>query len=155
IKKGAPLTGDREPALFTAVRRPEVVALLLKAGADVNETNVLGKTALFQAAQFNSLDSIKELLAAGAEIGHPMKRDEKTKEALNCNPDYNYNLGSRTPLMYASEFAGYGVIQYLLDHGADRKVVDSSGVTAEKYLAGNKHLSQTERRNLMDEFRQK
>lgn len=155
IKKGAPLTGDREPALFTAVRRPEVVALLLKAGADVNEANLLGKTALIQAAQFNSLDSIKELLAAGARIGHPMKSVEETKEALYNNPDYNYKVGSRTPLMYASEFARYGVIRYLLDRGADSKVVDDTGATAERYLASNKLLSQAERRNLMNEFRQK
>jgi hypothetical protein len=51
LKQGAQLQGVREPALFSAVLRPDVVSLLIKSGANVNEANPLGKTALIQAAQ--------------------------------------------------------------------------------------------------------
>jgi len=149
VTRGAPLTGGREPALFSAARRPEVIDLLLKAGANVNETNVLGKTALFQAVQFNSLGSVEKLCAAGADIQHSMKSlDVNENSELKYNPDYNYTVGGRTPLMYATAFAGFPVIRYLLDNGADKKAVDSSGADARKYLADNKLVSKVERADL-------
>jgi tetratricopeptide (TPR) repeat protein len=149
LKRKPALIGDREPALFSAVLRPEVVDSLLKAGADVNETNVLGKTAMFQACQFNSLGSVQKLHAAGAQIGDKMESlAVNENDTLKFNSDYNYTVGGRTPLMYAAAFASPPVIRYLVDHGADKSVVDSSGKTAEKYLADNKLISKVERRNL-------
>jgi tetratricopeptide (TPR) repeat protein len=149
LKQHAPLAGNREPILFSSVLRPEVVDLLLKVGVDVNETNALGKTAMFQACQFNSPGSVKKLHAAGAQIGDKMESlDDYKSSDLKNNCDYNYTVGGRTPLMYAAAFAGSPVIRYLVDHGADKSVVDSSGKTAEKYLANNRVISKVERRNL-------
>lgn len=64
--------------------------------------------------------------------------DESDDSKLKFDPEYNYRIGERTPLMYATAFAGYPVIRYLLDHGSERAAVDSSGANAEKYLADNK-----------------
>jgi tetratricopeptide (TPR) repeat protein len=144
-----PLTGDLEPALFTAVGRPDVVGLLIKSGANVNEANELGKTALIQACQFNSLESVKRLLAAGAKIRVSMSEkvgpfDHKDKYAT----DYNYRIGGRTPLMYAVSFSSYPVIRCLIDHGADKKVVDTNKDAAKDYLADNKLLSKAQRDSL-------
>lgn len=150
IKQGAPLAGGKEPPLFTAVMRPEVVSALLKAGADVNETNPIGKTALIQAAQFNASDTIKILLNFGADINHAMvKAGGEEAAAANSNCDFNYTIGSRTPLMYAAAFSGYPVIMYMLSKGADKSAVESEGATALKYLNWNKKLSKTERARLL------
>src|SRR5262249_57006486 len=103
-----------------------------------------------QAVEFNWLGSVEKLCAAGAGIQHSMKSlDVNETSDLKYNPDYNYTVGGRTPLMYATAFAGYPVIRYLLDHGADKKAVDSSGTDARKYLAENKLISKAERADLM------
>ncbi|HEY9683127.1 MAG TPA: ankyrin repeat domain-containing protein [Oculatellaceae cyanobacterium] len=152
IDQGAPLSGGRETALFSAVRRPEVVTLLLKNGAAVDATNKLGKTALFQALQFDCFKSVELLCEAGADIKHPMLG---VKEAIDPNVfnddtcDYNYTVGGRTPLMYAAAFASYPVVKYMLEKGVDIKATDSEGAMAGKFLAQNPKLSATERKELL------
>lgn len=154
LKQKPPLTGDLEPALFTAVGRPEVIDLLIKSGANVNEANELGKTALIQACQFNSLESVKSLLAAGAKLRVSMSNKlGEFDHRITGGTEYNYTIGGRTPLMYAALFSSYPVIRYLIDHGADENHVDSSGATAKKYLAENKLLSKAERDNLTRSLR--
>ncbi len=150
IKQGAPLAGGKESPLFTAVMRPYVVSVLLKAGADANETNPIGKTALIQAAQFNASDSIKILLNFGADINHAMvKAGGEEAAAANANCDFNYTIGSRTPLMYAAAFSDYPVIVYMLSKGADKRAIDSEGATPLKFLDWNKRLSKVDRDHLM------
>ncbi len=150
IKQGAPVTAGREPPLFTAVLRPEVVSALLKAGADVNETNPIGKTALIQAAQYNAGDTIKILIEAGADVKHSMvSADCKEATDANTSCDFNYTIGSRTPLMYATAFSDYPTITYLLSKGADKSTADSNGDTAVKYLSWNKRLSKADRNRLV------
>jgi hypothetical protein len=152
VKLGAPVNGGRETPLFTAVLRPEVEELLLKAGAKVNETNPIGKTALIQAAQYNALESMKILVSAGADINHAMIAvDSEEAQKLNC--DYNYTIGSRTPLMYAAWFADYPAINYLIAMGADKAAVDSDGSTALKYLEKNKRITESEKDALARELR--
>lgn len=152
IDQGAPLSGGRETALFSAVRRPEVVTLLLKNGAAVDATNKLGKTALFQALQFDCFKSVELLCGAGADVKHPMLG---AKEAIDPNVfnddtcDYNYTVGCRTPLMYAAAFASYPVVKYMLEKGVDIKATDSEGAMAGKFLAQNSKLSATERKELL------
>lgn len=92
-----------------------------------------------------------KLLAAGANIKASMNDvDESDDSKLRLDPEYNYRIGGRTPLMYATAFAGYPLIRYLLDHGAERAAVDSSGAKAEKYLTDNKLISKAERVELLN-----
>ena len=154
IKAGARLNPEAfisvfqgsESPLFSAVLRPDIVASLLKAGANVNYTNMVGKTALIQAIQYDALDSIKLLLAAGAKVNEGMvAADSDAAGAANDTCFYNYSVGKRTPLMYACAFASAKTINHLLDAGADIKAVDSSKATAESFLKDNKILSSAEK----------
>jgi len=88
---------------------PEIIALLLKAGADVNARDTLGQTALFAASSNPEL--IKPLLAAGADL-----------EAR----DYNRN----TPLLWNA--SSLPVVRELLADGADPTAVNSRGDTSFK-----------------------
>lgn len=134
-----------EPPLFSAVLRSNIVDLLIKAGADVNEKNMLGKTALIQAVQYNCLDSAKLLIAAGAKVNDgmiPADCEESTKANDTCF--YNYTVGQRTPLMYACSFAGPAMVRFLIESGADKNAKDSKGASAASYLADNKSLSKAD-----------
>jgi hypothetical protein len=150
IAHGAPISGGTEPPLFTAVLRPEVVSALLKAGANVNETSPIGKTALIQAAQFSAADTIKLLVASGADIKHSMvATDSKEASDANATCDFNYTIGSRTALMYAVAFSDYPTIMQLLQSGADKNAVDSKGDKSLKYLSWNTRLSKDEKAKLV------
>lgn len=149
ISKGASLAGGLEEPLFTAVLRPDVVDILLKAGAKATAANAVGKTALFQAIQFDSLESVKKLIAAGLKPSQTMVAvDSDAATEANSSCVYNYSVGSRTPLHYAAMFASAPVIQYLVDQGADVSAKDSAGETAATMIAKNKNLSQAEREKL-------
>lgn len=149
IAKGAPLASGPETPLFSAVLRPEVVDLLIKSGAKANEANSVGKTALFQAAQFDALETAKRLISAGLKPTQSMvKLDSAAAAEANSSCIYNYSVGSRTPLHYAAMFASAPLIEYLVEQGADVSAKDSSGATAETMIAKNKNLSQAEREKL-------
>lgn len=150
IAHGAPVSGGTESPLFTAVLRPEVVSALLKAGANVNETNAIGKTTLIQAAQFNATDTIKLLLSSGADVKHSMvATDSKEASDANATCDFNYTIGSRTALMYAAAFSDYPTIMELLKSGADKNAVDSKGDKSVKYLSWNTKLSKEDKAKLV------
>lgn len=138
-----------ESPLFSSVLRPDVVSVLIKAGADVNYQNMVGKTALIQAIQYDALDTVKVLLAAGAKINEGMApADGEGAGKANDTCFYNYTIGKRTPLMYACAFASAPLINHLLDSGAEKKARDSKGGTAESYLKDNKLLSDADRKAL-------
>jgi hypothetical protein len=68
---GKPSHGDGYTPLQTAARhgRGEVVALLIKKGADVNAADGYGYTPLHLAAEGGHLDVVKRLVTAGAKVG--------------------------------------------------------------------------------------
>jgi hypothetical protein len=149
ISKGAPVTGGLEPPLFTAVCRPDVVDLLIKAGADPAQSNQIGKTALFQAVQFDSLESVKRLVSASVKVSQVLiPVDSDAAAEVNSSCTYNYYVGSRTLLHYAAMFASYPLIRYLVDQGVDVHAKDSSGATAESMISENEKLSKSERESL-------
>lgn len=150
ISKGASVEQGRvEQPLFTAVLRPEVIDLLIKAGAKPTVANSVGKTALFQAVQFDSLESVKKLIGNGLKVSQTMVAvDSDAATEANASCLYHYSVGSRTPLHYAAMFASAPIIQYLVDQGANVSAKDSSGETAEAMIAKNKNLSHAERERL-------
>ncbi len=149
IAKGAPLDGGRESLLFSSVLNPDAINVLLKGGVDVKEENDIGKTAIFQAAQHDSLDAVKVLHKAGADLNKQLVAiDSEKAESANSSCKYNYTVGSRTPLHYACMFASLPVIRYLIENGADTKAKDSSGATAQTMINDNKKLSTTEKEEL-------
>jgi uncharacterized protein YecT (DUF1311 family) len=121
-----------EPMLFYALEHPDEVRLLLDKGADVNEGNAFGKTALMYAAHYDLSDTMALLLAHGADV---TKRTDATK-VMEVNLQYD----SRTALMYAAENASERVIDLLIQAGADVCAVDSGKRDVRDYLSRNQRL---------------
>jgi ankyrin repeat protein len=87
-----------------------VLELLLKAGSEVNATNKEGATALMRAAAFE--DKTRLLVASGAGV--------QARSALG-----------NTPLLLAARKPGNaGTVKFLIDHGAEIRVVNVFGSTA-------------------------
>jgi ankyrin repeat protein len=100
-------------------RKPELVSLFLKWGADVNKSDKLGMTALQWAARVDDLGLMKSLLHAGASA------------SINSLSSKHYIYNS-TALQWAAWHANQNAVALLLQHGADCNVAAApdSGVTA-------------------------
>lgn len=100
-----------ETVLNVAVEYPEALAWLLEEGANPNWPNNFGKTPLMYAAQRNAIDSVRLLLAAGADVNARTRLPQD-----NCY--YTLNTTGMTPLHYAVRYASQDVVEALLDAGA-------------------------------------
>lgn len=133
-----------EPVLSLAIARPETIAPLLAAGANVNAANPFGKTPLMTAAQFNNLEAVRAFLAAGAKVNAISLAPETIEDNSPRKPDdnsggceqYAISNGSRTALMYAAANASLEIIATLVKAGADVAKRDSQGKSALDYLSG-------------------
>jgi ankyrin repeat protein len=97
-------------ALAAEHEHVDVVNFLIAAGADVNKRgNLLGVTAAYQAAGFNSVRSLQSLADAGADM----------------------NLGSSsngsTPLLIATESNSIAAVKVLVAAGAELKRTNERG----------------------------
>ena len=101
-------------SLFLAPKpEPQVLALLLAAGADPNAVDFEGATPLMYAAEVGTPDVLRALLAAGAD------------------PDAQDAEG-HTALMYAADHCQPESARLLVQVGADLTLKDSNGYTALK-----------------------
>ena len=150
-------------ALMWAARdntNPEVLKLLLENGADVRAKDEEGRTALTWAARDNTNPEVlKRLLDAGADI---RAKDEKGRTALmwaardNTNPEVvrvlleagtDANIKDNkglTALMLAAKWNSDGVVNTLLDSGADIAIKDDEEKQAADYAQENKKLQSTD-----------
>jgi ankyrin repeat protein len=99
------------PALTVAVAWPEVVQVLLKAGASPAKADMAGVQPLLIAAGSGALKSVELLVDAGAVV------DAKAKD------------GS-TPLLVAAREGRLDVAKFLIAHGANVNAADGSSHTA-------------------------
>ncbi|KAE8445519.1 hypothetical protein EG329_013282 [Mollisiaceae sp. DMI_Dod_QoI] len=115
-------TGYGETALHPAARcgRFEVIALLVKAGADIN-ADANGMTALHDAVSNGNEGFVKFLLEKGADI--------EAKEI-----DYGWNA-----LHYAVRDGNEGIIKVLLQRGANIEARDACERTALRHAARYGH----------------
>ncbi len=98
--------------LILAARRPgnaATVKLLLQRGANVKARNRLGVSAILAAAAGGDLDSVRLLVAAGADVN-----DQPTPKS----PQDMIFAGLRTPLMWAAYNNDVPMLQFLLEYGA-------------------------------------
>jgi len=104
------LSGERS-GIFEALRRADAdgVKTLLDSGADPNQRNEIGATALMDAAAFSSAECVRVLLDRGAEINTP-------------------NALGGTALMWST--ADAAKVRLLLDRGALVNAKTKDGVTA-------------------------
>ncbi len=151
------LIGNRfavaEPALFYALEHARLVKLLLAQGADVNEGNHFGKTALMYAAQFNLLETARLLLQAGA---NPNART--TALPRGCS---RFKWVGRTALMYAAENADEAMMALLIESGADTAARDVTDYLdgdgrpdrgLPEYLALNDDITEAQKQRITDRW---
>jgi uncharacterized protein YecT (DUF1311 family) len=113
-----------ETPLMKAVDQPHVLALLLKRGANIEQQNPFGKTALFYAIQFNQFDSVKLLVEANANVNHQLKDFDRFIALHEEGGDYLLEKVSRfTPYIYSLRYASKEVTDYLLANGANPKAL--------------------------------
>ena len=96
------------PLMVAAARGKEILRLLLENGADIDDKDDLGQTAIF----FTHRLAIVEILVdKGANVN---VQDDK----------------GRTPLMIHAEKGNLAIVSYLVAHGADVHRKDTAGQTA-------------------------
>jgi len=107
------LAGLAGTPLMLAARdaKPEIVAELVRRGADVEARSPTGATALMLAAQRSDPDAVLALLNAGADV--------------NARTD-----SGRTPLIAAAATGATASLRALLEAGAEVDASDANGVTA-------------------------
>lgn len=98
--------------LFNAAKvgNPQQIAALLQQGANPNQSNGNGETALHAAASVGNAGTLQQLIAAGANV--------------NAS-----TIQGWTPLHTAARFGHTGAVQVLLNAGANRNARNSAGQT--------------------------
>jgi uncharacterized protein YecT (DUF1311 family) len=124
--------------LANAVEWPWALDQLLRAGADPNAPNDFGKTPLMVAAHMNRVDSVRRLLAAGANVhaAAPADKIYACAERLQIR---------RTVLAYAAENASPVLMKVIVDAGASIPESESEQREFSAFLAKNPRLSSAER----------
>ncbi|HDQ25959.1 MAG TPA: hypothetical protein ENN43_04355 [bacterium] len=105
---------DKEdtPLIIAAYKgHRDIVELLLKAGAGVDETDKYGNTVLIEATRMGHADIVRELIHQGADI------DAKDRDGYNA-------------FMYAAAYGHIDVVREMIKEGADINAVDKEGNSA-------------------------
>ena len=144
-----------EPARKGKGSGPEltVVRALLDHGARINDRDKEGCSPLWYAAQFSSRDTVKLLLARGADINLAgvngftplMGADAGVTEVLlaqGANIEAKNKFGY-TALVYAAMGGKTDVVRMLLKQGANIEVVDDTKQTALIWAVNNRDLDTT------------
>ena len=158
------------PLMYAAESNPnpEVITVLLEAGADVNEKcRGQGSVLRFAAESNPNPKVITVLLEAGADVNErSFSGYTPLMNAAGCNPNPEVitvllkagaNVEDRdtdgwTPLMYAARYnQNSEVIMVLLMAGADAKLISNQGRTAFEYARENKQLIDTDAYRLLQE----
>ncbi|EGE81684.2 glycerophosphocholine phosphodiesterase Gde1, variant [Blastomyces dermatitidis ATCC 18188] len=113
-------------ALATKSNFVDIVQLLVDAGVDINYQDEQGETALHVAARFGHDRCAKALL----DGSHDQKANTELAE----------NTYSWTPLFIACVDGSLGVVELLINAGADLERPDSSGWTAKEHAALRGHM---------------
>lgn len=140
------LAAEDDSALLAAVYQPETLELLLRRGFDVNHSNRWGRTALMNAAAANQADSVRLLLQAGADV-HAQTRSVEGAGVGGLERQ-QANSGRQTALLLAANHADAGVIEQLLDAGADRETWSGYSRQICQALESNQRLDARERNGL-------
>jgi len=104
-----------------------ILAALLKAGADVHETDKNGVTPLHHAVRFRSPAAVEFLLGQGANVNQTCKRSGST--AL-----HRAVTSTGAPETAGKQAEAKEIIKLLLKFGADPQIKNKSGKTPADYV---------------------
>lgn len=127
-----------EQTLFYALKYPRLVDFLIKEGADVNESNGFGKTALMYAAQYNLYETAELLIKSGIDVN---------KQTFRSDDTCSNTVGTQgvTALHYAVRYTDAKFIELLVKNGANKDIKDSAEKIAfdwvDVFSKENKYLS--------------
>jgi hypothetical protein len=142
-----PSPARRQELLFEAAKlgRADLIPVLVRNGADVNGYDSRGFTPLILAAYDGQGGAVEALIKAGADackpdlnqgntaqMGVAFKGDDRIAARLlkeKCDVNAR-NKAGQTALMMASLFGRAAQIDMLIEAGADKALVDSSGRSA-------------------------
>ena len=144
----------RYPLVAAAAAGEEAtVDLLLDIGADLNATDLFGRTALDEAASYSrNDDTVRLLLDRGARIdGHNGPNTSPLSFAIQAGTESVIRLlvgrgadlnRKGLPLLQASQFGQLNVFQILLENGANIKSIDNSRepILPSAVCSGNENL---------------
>jgi uncharacterized protein len=104
-----------------------VLRLLIRHGANVNETDKNGVTPLHRAVRFRSPAAVKVLLKSGAD---PNAVDRRTRSS----PLHRAVTSTGAPATAGKSKEVEEIVGLLLAHGADRAPMNKSGKTPRDYV---------------------
>jgi len=129
----------------------QTIKYLVDHGAMINSVNNEGSTPLHLAVNKNSIQIAKYLIELGAPV-NPVDSYGRTPLHIAAIVNYDSDISmiqylvesgafidakdgfGNTPLHLASEYEStLDAVKYLLDHGADKHIVNKDGLTAAKY----------------------
>ena len=132
LKRGVQPEKRNGEILQEAIRKrhPDIVRLLLAAGADANRTDNYNRNVLSQAACFNPPEVIDMLIKAGAQVNLISADHFRSTPLINA-----CKLQKQDPVE---------VVRLLLAAGADASLKDASGKTALDYATERGHTQSAE-----------
>lgn len=131
----------------------DVAGLLLDKGADPKLADETGRTALYSAVDFHtmpqdnrpapkvedekltSMDLIRKLVEKGADVNAQLKKQQPYRAKLDRGDDTMLGAGT-TPILRAAKAGDVEVIKFLLEHGANPKLITRAGINPVMAAAG-------------------
>lgn len=112
--------------------QPEIADFLLSRGADVNQINKYGHTAIYTSLRAGRIEQLEFLLERGIDV-HAVDKDGNTYLHLLVT---NYGIYNQTnPSENAAAASVVRGIEWLLDHGVDTRARNHAGQDAEDLAA--------------------
>lgn len=111
---------------------PSAVAYLIAQGADVNAEDSVKNTPLIDAVMNNNLESVKILVAHGADVNKGLYQTALSLAVQEARP-ISDGKGGLEPFS-----AGRDIVIELLQHGADPNVMDTTGLTPLQMAEGHR-----------------